>query len=52
MDICYNNDMFPEKFALRAKQIIAKTHLVANLVILHNVDSMSKATKKLTRHGF
>ena len=42
------------RFTIRPAQdkMIAYNHLVANLVILHNVDAMSKAINKLKRQGF
>lgn len=43
----YNNGMIQEKLRHALDKIIAYNHLVANLVILHNVDAMSKAINKL-----
>ena len=37
---------------MRKIKMIAYSHLVADLVILHNVDSMSKAINNLKRQGF
>jgi hypothetical protein len=48
----YNSGMIQENLRYAQDKMIAYTHLVANLVILHNVDSMSKAINKLKRQGF
>ena len=48
----YNNGMIQENLRHAQDKMIAYNHLVANLVILHNVDSMSKAINKLKRQGF
>jgi len=44
--------MIQENLRYAQDKIIAYNHLVSNLVILHNVDSMSKAINKLKRQGF
>jgi TnpA family transposase len=48
----YNSGMIQENLRYAQDKMIAYNHLVANLVILHNVDSMSKAINKLKRQGF
>jgi len=48
----YNSGMIQENLRYAQDKMIAYNHLVANLVILHNVDSMSKAIDKLKRQGF
>ena len=48
----YNNGMIQENLRHAQDKMIAYNHLVANLVILHNVDAMSKAINKLKRQGF
>ncbi len=47
----YNNGMIQENLRYAQDKISAYDHLVANLVILHNVDSMSKAINNLKRQG-
>ena len=48
----YNNGVIQENLRHAQDKMIAFNHLVANLVILHNVDSMSRAINKLRRQGF
>jgi TnpA family transposase len=48
----YNNGMIQENLRHAQDKMIAYNHLVANLLIMHNVDAMSKAINKLKRQGF
>lgn len=46
-----NHGVIRENLRFAQEKMISFNHLVANLVILHNVDTMSKAIRKLKREG-
>lgn len=47
----YNNGIIQENFRHEQAKIVKYNHLVANLIILHNVNSMTKGIRKLQREG-
>lgn len=47
----YNNGIIQENFRHEQAKIVKYNHLVANLIILHNVNTMTKGIKKLQREG-
>ncbi len=48
----YNNGEIQENLKYAQSKLISYAHLVTNLTILHNVDTMSKALNALKRDGF
>ena len=46
-----NHGIIRENLRFAQEKMISFDHLVANLVILHYVDTMSKAIRKLKREG-
>ena len=47
----YNNGIIQENLRHEQAKIVKYNHLVANLIILHNVNAMTKGIKKLQREG-
>lgn len=47
----YNNGQIQENLRYAQDKVISYNHLVANLVILHNVNAMSKAINRLKKKG-
>ncbi len=47
----YNNGEVQENLQHEQKKMINYNHLVANLVILHNVNSMTKVIRRLRKEG-
>jgi TnpA family transposase len=48
----YNNGMIQENLKHEQIKLVKYNHLVANLVILHNVNAMTKVLKRLKREGY
>ena len=47
----YNNGMIQENLQHERAKLVKYNHLVANLIILHNVNAMSKVLKRLKHEG-
>jgi TnpA family transposase len=47
----FNHGVIRENLRFAQEKMVSFNHLVANLVILHNVDTMSKAIRKLRREA-
>ncbi|MDB4222939.1 Tn3 family transposase [Granulosicoccus sp.] len=48
----YNNGIIQENLRHEQIKLVKYDHLVANLIILHNVNAMTKVIKRLKRAGF
>ena len=48
----FNNGKIQENLKHAQSKMLKYNHLVANLVILHNTNAMTKAIKKMKREGF
>jgi len=48
----YNNGIIQENLRHEQSKIIEYNHLVANLIILHNFNAMTRAIKRMRREGF
>ena len=48
----YNNGVIQENFRYAQDKVTRYNHLVANLIILHNVNAMTHALNRLKREGF
>lgn len=48
----YNSGMIQENLLHEQSKLVKYNHLVANLVILHNVNAMTKVLKRLRREGY
>ena len=48
----YNNGIIQENLRHEQIKLVKYNHLVANLIILHNVNAMTKVIKRLKRAGF
>jgi hypothetical protein len=47
----YNNGIIQENLQHEQAKLVKYNHLVANLIILHNVNAMSKVVKRLKHEG-